>query len=202
MQSSSAGGWPKPDIAPQAVMVVPHGVTKGALEHRSRSPSSHSAGVPANHFLHGVATGASSNVSPGLTSVDGDQAWFTGDTTLDFWVLRTILNPCARHGLTFLPVEDRKHIIRGIHCAQSIIISRAVSENQFLRSMLLIQTISGHLDHVFQWSTGLCRDLFHAVLLCQSRSDGPALCRTTVCRFPVFRHVLLELVLKECSLID
>jgi hypothetical protein len=41
-------------------------------------------------FLHGAAMEASSNVSAGLSAVAEVKAWFTGDTTFDFWVLRNI----------------------------------------------------------------------------------------------------------------
>jgi hypothetical protein len=51
-----------------------------------------------------------------------------------------------------------------LHCAEAIIVSMAVSVNQFLRSMVTIYKKSGYLGHVFQRYTGPYSDLFRAVL--------------------------------------
>jgi hypothetical protein len=112
MHVSSLSGWMSPDVSSHADVLRTSGSIKDCADHRSRSPASHSAGLPSHHVLHAVAVEAVSTMGSGLKSVPEDKAWFTGDTTLDFWVLRHILNPAARSGLSLLPAEERKHIIR------------------------------------------------------------------------------------------
>ena len=77
---------------------------------RSRSPSGVS-GLPESHGLYAVAQHAGVSSMP-AAGVAEDKAWFTGDPTLDYWVLKNILQPAVRGGLSLIAKEEAKNIIR------------------------------------------------------------------------------------------
>ena len=112
MRVSNLSGWKAPDVVLQSGALPTSGSLKDCADHRSRSPAPISTSLPLHHVLHGVAVDTVSTAGTGMKAVPEDKAWFTGDTTLDYWVLRHILNPAARSGLSLIPAEERKHIIR------------------------------------------------------------------------------------------
>ena len=84
---------------------------------RSRSPAhGPTSGLPLHHPLAAVAEVAVANAS-GATAVPEDRSWYTTDTILDCWVLKSIASPQVRAGLAVLPCGERKQII--LSCMKS-----------------------------------------------------------------------------------
>ena len=111
-------------------------------QNRSRSPGlGRVAGLPGHHPLAGPGRFLSEATSS-PTSVPEDKLWFTGDTTLDVWVLKHIEVPNARAGLALIDVHERKSIIRVCmgkqHTARSIsnyfqgCIRKAIAAKEFV----------------------------------------------------------------------
>ena len=112
MQCSSVGGWVTSDAVRQSGFGAQHGPFQNCADGRSSSDGCHSGGIPGHHVLHAIAVDAATSAGHGLRTVPEDAAWFTSDGMLDSWVLRHIVNPAARSFLSFVPVDERKHIIR------------------------------------------------------------------------------------------
>lgn len=106
---------------------------------RSRSPAG-VAGLPPSHSLAAVAQHADASVPPGA-AVPEDKSWYTGDPTLDYWVLKNIAQPAVRGGLSLIAKEEAKNIIRQCMLRQGSIrhlpgyfqgcIRKAISASEF-----------------------------------------------------------------------
>merc|ERR1712026_574216 len=67
-------------------------------------------GLPADHALGPLAQAAADNVVLVL-GVPEDKEWFTSDTVLDTWVLKSVPSGQVRAGLALISCSERKQII-------------------------------------------------------------------------------------------
>ena len=73
MQLPSLSGWATSDVVPHTGFVPIHGSFKDCADGHSRSPASHSGGIPSNQALHAVAVDAVSIAGQGLRFVPRTQ---------------------------------------------------------------------------------------------------------------------------------
>ena len=166
---------------------------RGHAQDRSRSPGG-AAGSPAQLAMSGVGHHAVETAAY-LGAVAEDSAWFTGDTTLDFGVLKSIVAPSIRGGLSLIPKDERKTIIRQCMTRQAMIrhlpgyfqgcIRKAISAQEFGRTVVNpaavstpdVRTVARLLVHV---ASPLSAEASRAPALAQSSpsphaSEGAAL---------------------------
>ena len=133
--ASGAGGTPAAAVLPN------RGTTGGPAQDRSRSPAlKHIAGLPSTSPLAPVAAAAVAAAAPS-TACPEDRLWYTGDTTLDFWVLQKIPLQQVRAGLALIHLTERKNIIHSCmsneHLARNLMnyfqgcIRKAISAQEY-----------------------------------------------------------------------